>query len=223
VRGPIVRLSERGGPVPFTIHNDAEIEAVVEAFTIVLSNPQGGALTSPSSASFLIVDEDGDMRVAFDELTYTRSESHATLTIPVWRAGPVVDPTTVPYTVGPGPGAPATENDDYTVTSQNPLIFNPGERVKAITLSIVNDKISEPEETVELTLQSPTNAGLATPSTKLVTIQDNEENVPSRFHHPRNKWKYNKATTASGSSTSSPPTRAARAWWPPRWPSDATW
>jgi hypothetical protein len=170
-----------------------EEESVVEAFTIALSNPQGGTITPPDSAPFLIVDGDGEARVAFDDLSYSRSESFATMTIPVWRAGSATGPVTVPYTVGPG--SSATENNDFAVTSPNPLSFGAGERVKVITLSIVNDEIGEGDETVELSLQAPTGAALDTPSTKVVTIEDNEENIAptSRFHHPRHKWKYKKS------------------------------
>jgi hypothetical protein len=177
--------------VPFTIHQDSVVEAVVETFTIALSNPTpGSVLTPPTSVPFLIVDGNGPTRVAFDDLAYERTETYSTLTVPVWLGGSASG-ATVPYAVGGG----ATINEDYTVASPNPLVFNAGERVKAITLSIVNDTIAEPDETVELTLQAPTGATLATPSTKVVTIKDNEENVPprSRFHHPRHKWKYKKS------------------------------
>jgi hypothetical protein len=175
-------------------------EAVAESFTISLSDPQvngnpnATALSPPSSAAFVIVDADGEPRVAFDDLTYSRSETYATMTIPVWRAGSDA-PTTVPYMVGPGPGTSATGGDDYSVISPNPLAFAANDPVEVITLAIVNDKLSEPEETVELTLQSPTDAALATPSTKVVSILDNEENVAptSRFHHPRHRWRYKKS------------------------------
>ncbi|MGH2675319.1 MAG: Calx-beta domain-containing protein [Actinomycetota bacterium] len=186
--------------VSFQVAADGETEPVVESFTISLSDPRvngnsnPSALTPPPSVPFLIVDDDPPTRVAFDDLSYSRSETYATLTVPVWRGGPANMSTTVPYTVGPGPGAAATANEDFGVTSPNPLVFNVGERVKPITLSIANDEIAEPEETVELSLQSPTGGEVATPSTKVVTILDNEENIPpsSRFHHPRNKWRYKK-------------------------------
>jgi len=187
-------------PVPVSLTPGGPSEPVVESFTVSLSDPQvnetayASALSPPSSAAFLILDADPPTRVAFDDLTYSRSETHTTMTIPVWRADPDA-PTTVPYGVAPGPGTPATQGEDYTVISPNPLSFASGDPVEVITLSIVNDKVSEPEETVELTLQSPTAAALATPSTKVVTIQDNEENVPpkSRFHHPRHRWRYKKS------------------------------
>jgi hypothetical protein len=176
--------------VSFPIAVDSLPEPVTELFTIALSNPQGGAIDPPLSAPFVLVDSDGSSRFAFDDLPYEQSETHETLSVAVWRAGLVSDPTTVAYTVGPGSNNPATANEDYKVVSPNPLVFNPGDRVELITLSIVNDKLSESSETVTLELQ-----GAAPPSTKTVTILDNEENVrpTSRLHHPRHKWRYRKS------------------------------
>jgi hypothetical protein len=185
----------------FNLANDVDPEPVVESFTIALSdphvdgNPNPSALTPPPSAPFLIVDNDGADRVAFDELAYARSETYSTMTIPVWRAGPATGTATVPYTAGPGPGSPATDGGDFTVTSPNPLTFPPGDRVEVITLSIKNDKVAEPEETIALTLLSPGGAALDAPSSKIVSIQDNEEGVAptSLYHHPRHKWRYRKS------------------------------
>jgi Calx-beta domain len=176
--------------ISFPITIDGLAEPVTELFTITLSNPQGGSIDTPSSAPFVLVDADGSPRVAFDDLKYEQSESYETLSVAVWRAGSVSTPTTVTYTVGPGSSNPATVNEDYRVVSPNPLVFNPGDRVELITLSIVNDKLGEGDETVLLELQ-----GAVPPTTKTVTILDNEESVrpTSRLHHPRHGWRYRKS------------------------------
>lgn len=178
--------------ITFPMVNDGDAsEGVAESFTIALSNPVGGTLEQPSTAAFVIVDDDGAAsRVAFDDLSYSQSETYDTLAVPVWRAGPAVGSLQLSYTVGPGPGNGAVVNEDYTVRSPNPLVFGPNDRVEMITLAVVNDKQSEPEETVQVDLQ-----GGAAPSTKVVAIRDNEENVPptSRLHHPRHRWKYKKS------------------------------
>jgi hypothetical protein len=198
---PVCGTPQPGCPnqqsIPVALSVDGEVEPVVESFTISLRDPQVNnqayltALSPPSNAPFLIVDDDGSTRVAFDDLTYSRSESHATMTVPVWRAGPLGVPVTVPYSVGPGPGTSATANEDYTVTSPNPLVFGASDPVEVIALSIVNDKMTEPEETVQIALQGPA----VSPNTKVVTIQDNEESErpTSRLHHPRHKWRYKKS------------------------------
>jgi hypothetical protein len=181
---------------PVFIHGGEE-EAIVESLQFTLSNPQstGGAgvptLIIPS-APILIVDSDGADRVAFEGVPYSQSETFPTARIPVFRAGEITGPTTVDYTVEPGPNNPATPGADYTVTSPPTLQFNAGDRWETIDLSVVNDDLGEGPEDVTIAL---TGDEVAEPSTTTFTIIDNEENVPprSRFHHPRNKWKYNKA------------------------------
>ncbi len=172
--------------ISFSIADDSATEPVGEGFTVVLSNPLGGAIDPPSTTPFVVVDNDGATRVAFDDLAYSQSETYSALTIPVWLAG-LASGATVPFTVGPGPGTGATPAADFTVTTPSPLVFAPGERMKLITLSIVNDQIKEAEETVQIHLQ-----GAVSPATKVVSIQDNEEGIAptSKLHHPRHKWRY---------------------------------
>lgn len=185
-----VGCAQTQATISFPITIDGATEAVAELFTVVLSNPLGGSIDTPSSAPFVLVDADGSTRVAFDGLKYEQLETYETLSVAVWRAGPVFAPTSVAYTVGPGSSNPATVNEDYRVTSTNPLVFNAGDRVELITLSIVNDKLGEGTETVVLDLQ-----GAVPPTNKTVTILDNEESVlpTSRLHHPRHKWRYRKS------------------------------
>lgn len=177
--------------ITFPIANDGS-EQVAETFTVVLSQPAGGTIDPPPSAPFVLVDADGPNRVAFDDLAYSQSETFPTLAVPVWRAGPVTAGTTVSYTVGPGPGTGATQNEDYAIASPNPLTFAAGDRVEVITLSVVNDSTAEGNETVDVALQG---SDVVAPSVKTVTIVDNEESDPptSRLHHPRHRWRYKKS------------------------------
>jgi hypothetical protein len=73
------------------------------------------------------------------------------------------------------------------VATPSPLVFAPGERVKLLALAIVNDQIKEADETVQIDLQ-----GAVSPTSKVVTILDNEEGIAprSKLHHPRHKWRY---------------------------------
>ena len=129
--------------------------------------------------------------MAFDRLGYPGTESASTVGVAVWRAGPVTTPAEVPYELRPGPGDAASEAD-YAVSSPNPLVFAAGDRVEVITLSIVNDGIPESAEALEIALGEATSAEVAEPSTKVVSIADNEESAApsSRLHHPRNGRTY---------------------------------
>ena len=183
----------REATVSFPIVNDVNEEEVAELFTLGLRNPDGGGtIDAPLSVPFVLVDGDGGSRVGFDALRYSQSESGATLAVPVWRGGSAGGSATVPYTVGPGSSAGATSGEDYRVTSPNPLTFSAGDRVELITLAVVNDKMKEPQETVDIALQAPTGSALAATATTTVAIADNEESIEpqSRLHHPRQGRKY---------------------------------
>ncbi len=177
--------------VSFPLLDDVAEEAVVETFTVVLSNPDGGSLDPPTSAPFLLIDDDGvGDRVALDELEYAVSEAHERLVVPVWRAGPAGGTAEVPYTVGSGT---ASAEADYSLTSPNPLVFGPGDRVELVTLTLANDGRGEPEETVELALGTPVGATVATPSSKVLRILDGAASgaaPQSRIHHPRHGRTY---------------------------------
>ena len=67
----------------------------------------------------------------------------------------------------------ATAGDDYTADSKT-LTFAPGETSKTFSVPIVDDLLSEPNETVKLTLSNPVNAGLGSTFAATLTIYDND-------------------------------------------------
>jgi hypothetical protein len=178
--------------VPVTISPDEEVEQpVVEWTQIVLSNPQNAALAETSTAPLFIIDDDGSARVGFEGDSYSQSETLTAVRIPVFRAGDASGSTSVSYSVSPAPTNPATPGADYHAAPQGTLNFAPNDRVEGIDLTIVNDQVSEASEGVVISLTGDSVvAGNMT-----LTILDNEESQAptSRFHHPRNRWKYNKA------------------------------
>src|SRR5919106_1035653 len=105
--------------------------------------------------------------------------------------GSLDPPSNASFVVVDGDGSSRVGFDDlpyFQSESYGTLVVPGGDRVELIFLSVVNDKLSEGDETVQIDLQG------ASPSSKVVTIRDNEENVPptSRIHHPRHKWRYRK-------------------------------
>jgi len=65
----------------------------------------------------------------------------------------------------------ATAGLDYTATIGT-LIFAPGDTIKVINVTILNDFLNEADETFTLTLSSPTNASLGALTTVTTTIID---------------------------------------------------
>jgi hypothetical protein len=76
----------------------------------------------------------------------------------------------VPFTLG----GTATGGTDYTATSPSPLVIQPGSSSATIHFNAVNDVADEPDETVIMTLGTPTNATLGAISVHTLTITDND-------------------------------------------------
>ncbi|BFM39753.1 Calx-beta domain-containing protein [Synechocystis sp. LKSZ1] len=77
-------------------------------------------------------------------------------------------PLTVQYTTSNGT---ASSGSDY-ISSSGTLTFNPGVTSQAINISILNDALSEADETFTLTLSNPSNGMLGSTPSVVTTITD---------------------------------------------------
>ncbi|HYW72638.1 MAG TPA: Calx-beta domain-containing protein [Pyrinomonadaceae bacterium] len=110
--------------------------------------------------------------VQFSSATNSVSEGNGTVTITVNRSGDVSSTTTVDYATSDGTAIAGT---DYTATSGT-LTFTPGQLSKTFTVPIIDDKFFEgANETFNIALgNASSGVVLGSPSTTVVTIQDNE-------------------------------------------------
>jgi glucose/arabinose dehydrogenase len=107
----------------------------------------------------------------FGNPTYTVNENGGTATITVTRTNGSDGPVSINYATSNGT---ATAGSDYTATSGT-LTFAAGETSKTFTVPITNDTLFEGNETVNLTLSSPTGgATLGGQATAVLTIQDDD-------------------------------------------------
>ncbi len=148
-----------------------------ETVNLDLSNagPAGdGHLGTRTHAVLTIVDDDSQHAFSVDN--YTVNEGDGTATITVKRTGLTTGATSVHYATGDGT---ATAGEDYTSTS-GVLNFAAGETERTFTVPITDDMVKEPDETVNLSLSGPDpapGARLGTPSTAVLTIVDNDNDV----------------------------------------------
>jgi hypothetical protein len=180
--------------VTLTMGSTGTEEPAVEAFrfrltgtTPTVTSPN---LQEPFSVPVYVIDVDGPGRASLEPgVAYSRSESFSKILIPVFAAGES-PPSSVSYTITPDPNAPATPGEDFNDLTGGSVGIQPN-GVGFIDIQIINDKIGEGPESVTITLMGTVDGAAST----TFTILDNEENVfpVSRFHHPREKWKYNKA------------------------------
>ena len=108
----------------------------------------------------------------FSAATYTVAENGGNATITITRTGGSSGAVGVTFATGNGT---ATAPADYTAVSQTVSFANADTANKTINIPIIDDSAVEGNETVNLTLSSPTGgATLGNPSTAALTITDND-------------------------------------------------
>src|SRR5205085_1152502 len=85
--------------------------------------------------------------------TATVAENGGSITIQVTLSGVTDQPVNVPLTVG----GTASENSDYRLVNHS-FIIPAGSASGSAVIEVINDQLEEPDETVILTLGTPTNA-----------------------------------------------------------------
>ena len=181
-------------PVSVPVVGDPAPEPVVESAIVELTGVQGGGhLGAPRSAALHIVDDDGPTgRISLDpSASYRQLETFNLAGVAVFRGGSDAGTVRVPYTIEPGPAPSASPGADYRADS-GAITFAPGERIKMIPITLVNDRDTEGEEKLTVTLTGADGGAIDGPSSATFTILDNEEYTApeSVFHHPRNKNTY---------------------------------
>ncbi len=79
---------------------------------------------------------------------------------------------TIPYTLS----GTATEDSDFTITA-TPLSITAGSTSATITVTVVGDDLTEDDETLVITLGTPTGASLGTRKIHTVTISEEESDT----------------------------------------------
>ena len=170
-----------------TVCTDALFEGD-ETVNLILTNPVGGALGTPNSATLTIVDNDAQPALQFSSTTYTVGEGGGSATVSVTRTGATDNAVSVNYAASNGTatgGASCSTGVDYTTTSGT-LSFASGVTNQTFSVPICDDVLSEGSETVNLALTSPTGGVLGTPNTAVLTITDNDGQPTLQFSSATN-------------------------------------
>jgi hypothetical protein len=160
---------ETSKDIPLSVVNDT-IDETDETVIVTLSNPTNATLGAASSHTYTIIDDDNPPSVQFTSTGTSGSETVASVSIAVTLSSPSGKTVSVPYSVG---GTATGGGVDYTLSSGT-LTFNPGATSASLSLSITNDSLNEDNETVVVTLGTPTNATLGSPSAYTYTILDED-------------------------------------------------
>ncbi|WP_293395863.1 Calx-beta domain-containing protein, partial [Nevskia sp.] len=153
--------------VSIPLVNDSAYE-LQESALVELYRPDGSALGSISSAALLIIDDDPQPSVRLSASIDSISEVSGSTVITATLSAAAGTPVTVPLVYS----GTATRNSDYTTPDQ--IVINPGQLSASVTLNSVDNTLPEPEETVVVTIGTPTSATRGSPDAVTVTIRDND-------------------------------------------------
>jgi hypothetical protein len=154
--------------IAVSVNGDAVIEPD-EAFTVNLSNAVNASI-SAGAGTGTIQNDDAGGSLQFSLSNYTANENAGTATVTVTRTGGAASGVSVNYSTSNGS---AIAGQDYSAASGT-LNFGANETSKTFTVPITNDSISEPNETINLTLSNSVGGTLGTPATAVLTIIDDD-------------------------------------------------
>ncbi|HEX3144537.1 MAG TPA: Calx-beta domain-containing protein, partial [Pyrinomonadaceae bacterium] len=139
----------------------------------IVTNDQGntgsGGALSDTDVVNINVNDGGTLQLS--AATYTVGENSGPAVITITRTGGNAGTATVKIDTSNGT---ATAGSDYTAVSQT-VTFNNGETSKTVNISIADDLLNEPDETVNITLSNAGGSGaLGTPATAVLTISNDD-------------------------------------------------
>jgi hypothetical protein len=181
-------VEDGSGPIAGTISYDSATrtatftpDSVLEAETVYtvtltqnIEDSSGNGLYQGEEWSFTTE----PVKVQFSNATYSVNEGAGSASIEVTLNTQSSQEITVPYHTSDGTAT--TADNDYTAASSS-LTFLAGETSHTFDVTINDDGIDEPNETVNLILDPPTNATLGTPGSAILTIVDNDGPATVQF------------------------------------------
>jgi uncharacterized delta-60 repeat protein len=137
-----------------------------------------GTTTVNGTGEFALARLEND-HLQFSAPTYSVSESGSAATITITRVGGVTGTVSALLTTSNGSARAGT---DYVPVSTR-VVFGPGQASKTVNIPILGDGLVDGNETVHLTLSSPSRspgsgAALGNPDTALLTIVDATPGTP---------------------------------------------
>jgi uncharacterized delta-60 repeat protein len=123
-------------------------------------------------------------RIAFSSGTYSANED-GTAQVTLVRTGETVDQSSIDLILTDGNAKAPLDYSNAVI----PVIFEAGESSKVVTIPIVDDKVFEPNETINLALANPgAGVGLGTQKTAVFTIIDNDARLPGILTFDRSEY-----------------------------------
>ena len=178
--GPLViKAGEKSGTITITPIDDHLYEDN-ETIIVTMGAPVNATLGAHPVNIITIRDNDPPPAVAFVLKDSSGDEGKSPAKIEVSLSEASGKRASVEYAIT---GGTAENNTDYTLKNGT-LVFEPGELSKTIDIGIIDDKLHEDNETIEVTLSNPVNAVLGKQTVHTYTIIDNDPEPTVTFTAP---------------------------------------
>lgn len=152
--------------ITFAVVEDTLFEGA-ETVSLTLGSPSGALLGATALHTVTITDNDLAPVVRFTAASQTVEEGIGTATIQVELDKASAKATSIPYTVS----GTATNPGDHNLASGT-LTIPAGLRNANLSVAIIADAVTEPNETIIVNLGTPTGGTLGTPATHTLMITD---------------------------------------------------
>ncbi len=160
---------ETSKQISVNILGDFEVEPD-ENFLVNLTGAINANIVDSQGVGSLIND-DTPGTIQFSSATYTVSESDGNAVVTITRSGGLSQGVSVRFVTVDGT---AHQGADY-VSVRTAVVFEPGQASKTVNIPINNDSVDEPDETINIALESPTGgAVLGSPINGVITITDDD-------------------------------------------------
>ncbi|MDE0386125.1 MAG: choice-of-anchor D domain-containing protein [Defluviicoccus sp.] len=172
-------------PLSLATEDDAADEADSEVRVRVVAS-SAYVPGTPAAASVTVTDDDAnDFTIAFTRASYSVAEGAGSVNVGIWFAGTDDRGPDGPLSVTVATRADGAQaGQDFTARSVTaevqPSAFSHGRATSNVSIPILDDTNYEGPESFQLVLSSPAaphafdSAGLGTPNTATVTIEDND-------------------------------------------------
>ncbi len=158
--------------IPLTINNDTTQEWD-EQIMVILRNAYGARLGALTNFTFTVIDDDQPPAlpsVGFSATNTVAAENSGMANVLVALSAPSASTVTVDYAVS---GGTATPGADFNLPAGT-LTFAPGETVQSIGVTLLDDTTIETNETVVISLSTPSGAVLGSLNQHTLTITDDD-------------------------------------------------
>ena len=175
-----ISAGSRVGSINIPLVDDALIETD-ETVILEISNPStGNTLGTATTHTMTIQDDDNVRKVQFLVTADTANETSSPVQVQVFVDSLAQsDSIRVYYSVT---GGTAISGSDYSPIAGDTLKFpsyddDPTDTIRSFNITILTDALDENDETIVLTLSSPTGANLGTNDTYIFLLQDDPATV----------------------------------------------